>query len=742
MSKNVYYNASRAEILKRLKCIQDENIVDFFEESDSFMLALYIAYFTLAEEILIERDTHNPDINTRFKSHIDMSRLDELFNDPSLIKIYDKEKDGNSREWFISTLRNGIMHKGPEVDYHEKKVHVTNDGELNKLDCDVFFEWFRKFICDDFLLHSTIDEYNYTSFITPYLNPNQTTGINTFDDIRNFIDNELLAYSINIKHNSGDEITREEFLEFCRNKEVTFWRYLFSSSELSEEEKNVLKNYELLVTSAIGTPKNISAHEYRRLFNYTFYVAWFETDFKKNYPGYDVNINEFNRLNPNYSMVVNGLSRSDVEKRMFGSYRKTQKFFREFHPAIQRIEISSCLSRLINEDKVDYITHMQYLFSIYDMHKGCGKNEYGLEDFIRKINSYRRSNSHEIENQYAQEIHDRLSQKGVVHSYVKQITEYVVRCRNAKDDLVFKRCRELCDKFDDPMKDEYFSYICTVLSNEFPEFYQEESERRKDCGVYSDQVQEIYNENDLYRLCNAMYVFKEEKDDILVALLYALGINTYVVNKEGTFRDELKPEDYDFMDSLDIVGYSKDRVVELEQLRGSRKDSYSHLKGITNMLSNVDKALQNDPNNERLKGLKSDAMNNIARYSSEIAGYQNIIDSIDVAEFSGIKMASLNNSQCADRIRNCFAHGGRIFVDSKKPGGEIRLVLTDYDENGNLSGVVQTNLDSLIKFFSHKTFYNAMNQEATLSEEETTPPILEPSAGELSEEEIRVGRAR
>ena len=29
MSSNAYYNASRAEILKRLKYIQEENIVDF-----------------------------------------------------------------------------------------------------------------------------------------------------------------------------------------------------------------------------------------------------------------------------------------------------------------------------------------------------------------------------------------------------------------------------------------------------------------------------------------------------------------------------------------------------------------------------------------------------------------------------------------------------------------------------------------------------------------------------------------
>ena len=115
-------------------------------------------------------------------------------------------------------------------------------------------------------------------------------------------------------------------------------------------------------------------------------------------------------------MVVNGLSRSEVEKRMFGSYRKTQNFFNNLHPAVQRMEISSCLSRLINSDKVDYISHMQYLYSIYDMHKGCGKNVFGLDKFIRQMNSYRR-NDLRVEQDYATEIHYRFSANGVVHSF-------------------------------------------------------------------------------------------------------------------------------------------------------------------------------------------------------------------------------------------------------------------------------------------------------------------------------------
>ena len=751
MSSNAYYNASRAEILKRLRCIQKDDIVDFFEESDSFSLAIYLAYYALAEEVLIERDSHNPDINTRFKTHIDKKKLEELFKDPNLIKIYEKEVDGNTPEWFISTLRNGIIHKGPEVDYSKKIVNVNNDGELNRLNCDVAFQWFRNFILDDLLLHSTISEYNYTSFISPYRDPRYVSPIYTFDDIRNFIDNDLLAYSINIKHNSGDEISREEFLNYCREKEATFWGYLFNNHDLKDEQKQELRTYEMLVTSAIGTPLGINPTEYRRLFNYTFYTAWFETDFKKKYPGYSVNITEFDRLNPNYSMVVNGLSRSDVEKRMFGSYRKTQNFFNNLHPAIQRMEISSCLSRLINEDKVDYISHMQYLFSIYDMHKGCGKNEYGLEKFIRKMNSYRRNNN-QIEQDYAKEIHDRLSAKGIIHSYDKQITKTVIGYMNCKDEEVYKRCRELCSNFDDPYKDEYMSYIASRLKNEFPEFYQEESDKRRECGVYSDQVQAIFNENDLYRLCNAMYVFKEEKDDILVALLYALGINTYVVNKEMTFKDELVDSDYNFMDSLDIVGYSKDQFTDLGNLTNRKSSLIKKFKGITGNIANLDTAIdkmRRDPSDpsklldlsdprvagnpglQKILQLKSQRNNEALLVGKEINDCQSIISNIKTAEFSGIKMGSLRNSQCATTIRNCFSHSGRIFVDSKKPGGEIRLVLTDYDEDGKLSGVVQTNLDSLIKFFSHKTFYDVMNQKNEI--EQMT---------EVVTHGVEVGRAR
>ena len=112
------------------------------------------------------------------------------------IKIYEKEADGNTPEWFISTLRNGIIHKGPDVNYSSQIVNVCNDGELNKLNCDVAFEWFRNFILDDLLLHSTISEYDYTSIISPYRDPRYVSPINNFDDII-LINNDFLNTILN-----------------------------------------------------------------------------------------------------------------------------------------------------------------------------------------------------------------------------------------------------------------------------------------------------------------------------------------------------------------------------------------------------------------------------------------------------------------------------------------------------------------------------------------------------------------
>ena len=106
----VYYNSARSEILKKLSFLRDRNFVDFFEESLPFTLAINLAYFGLAEDVIITRDNDDINIATRFTRNVSQDDLANLFPVGHGIEISKKEQNGNSREWFLSTLRNGIFH--------------------------------------------------------------------------------------------------------------------------------------------------------------------------------------------------------------------------------------------------------------------------------------------------------------------------------------------------------------------------------------------------------------------------------------------------------------------------------------------------------------------------------------------------------------------------------------------------------------------------------------------------------
>jgi hypothetical protein len=62
-----YYNSISKDILDRLKFLNEGNYVDFFRESPYFIQSMYLTYFALAEDIMIETDTENTNINTRYK---------------------------------------------------------------------------------------------------------------------------------------------------------------------------------------------------------------------------------------------------------------------------------------------------------------------------------------------------------------------------------------------------------------------------------------------------------------------------------------------------------------------------------------------------------------------------------------------------------------------------------------------------------------------------------------------------
>ena len=715
MSKS-YYEASRDELIKRLMSIRNHKYIDFFRQSDEFELAISLAYFALAEELLVEKDSKNMNISTRFTKHIDDSRLSSLITDD--IIIHDKEDDGNSPEWFLVALRNGIIHNGFTVDYENRYVNVVNTGTANKLDCSVSFDWFKKFIMNDLLLNRTFDDYKFTVVLNPFIKVEDATIMQSFDDVRNFIENDLPAYDIEIsfddKHGDNRRIGREEFTLFCGERQKLFWSLQNFRDDLSEEELKRIEKYKSVVESELADIKSsLSEADYYKRYYSKLFNYWFTEEFKNEYPNYHIKISDFNRKSPRLNMVVSGMNNDELEKQLLPNYRKRKEFFQNRSAVFQRMDIASAMSRVVNYDAVDYLNSMQYLFSMYDMHKDAVRDDYKLSRFMDIILRSSYVDTQRIQNAYLKAIYFGMLEEGIVHTYDEQITEDIIRFCEYRDDDIYLRCRELCEEY----YDEEISKVGDILKKEFPDIYKEATSELKRRKAPSDQVLSVYNENDLYRLCNAKGVINNEMNEIIVGLLYTLGINTYVVNKETKFL-ELTEDDYSFMDGLNIKGYSKDVHTFCVEKRNKRSGNNKTIKSIDRNLSGLNAYINaaTDPSIVKEKrnviaeqlGFRQDRIDE----NKELNEY---LDGRVDAEFGGIMMSSLRNLECATTIRNCFAHSGRIFVEGREPGGEVKLVLTDYDENGNLSGVVKTNLSSLIEFFNNPIFKKAIDEKTSVS---------------------------
>ena len=711
MSKS-YYEISRDELIRRLICIRNQKYIDFFRPSDEFELAISLTYFALAEELMIERNSKDNNISTRFKKHIDDSKLSSLLTDD--IIIHDKEDDGNSPEWFLAALRNGLIHNGFEVDYDERFIRVTNSGNLNKLDCSISFDWFTKFIKNDLLLNRSFDKYKYTVVLNPFIRVEDATLITSFDDIRNFIENELPAYDIEISfdetHGDTRKIGREEFTLFCGDRETLFWRLQNSKEDLSEEDIKRIEKYKGVVEEELADEKDsLSETEYYKRYYSKLFSYWFTEEFKAEYPNYHIRISDFSRKSPRLNMIVSGMNNDELERQLLPTFSKKRDFFFNTAPVFQRMDIASKMSRVVNYDPVDYLNSMQELFCMYDMHKDAVRDEYGLSKFMNIILRSRWVDTQRIQKAYLKAIHFGMLEEGVVHSYDEQITERIIRGCEYRDEDIYLRCRELCDEH---MEDDIM-VVGEILKKEFPDVYENASLELKRNRVPSDQVLSVYNENDLYRLCNAKGAIKYNMNEIIVGLLYTLGLNTYVVNKETKF-DELTDSDYSFMDGLNIKGYSKDVYTFCVEKRNRRSGNNKTIKSIDRNLSGLNAYINAATDPAVVKEKRNVIAEQLGFRQERIDENQELNTYLDGRvdqEFSGVKMTSLTNLECATTIRNCFAHSGRIFVEGRQPGGEFNLVLTDYDENGNLSGVVKTDLTSLIAFFSNPVFKKVMEEK-------------------------------
>ena len=704
LMSNFYYILCRDELLRRLDFLNNENYVDFFRDSDVFLMAICLAYFGLAEELLIKRYTKNDDISTRFKVLVDKARLDGLFKDTSLYDIFDKEKDGNTSEWLLSTVRNALFHNGPSVDFDNRKVDVVNDGHLNKLEASFSFDWFLNFINSDVVNGILLNDYKYSVFMAPYVPADQVSLIKNSDDIKDFIENDLLAYDINIsfdESSNGKRIKRDDFIKFCEEKKSLFWKCLYSDLDVDSADKANFDTYKSIEAIKLKEyQEEHSAFEYNKKFNCELFKTWFKDEFKKTYPDYNIEIGMFEN---------NG-----YEEEMFSFDSKKFVFFENTHPAFQRLDIVRELYDIVNYDKVDYLSAIKYLYNLYVEHKDFVIDQYDANKFMREIVGSRGSfDAKGIEERYAESIRKGLIKKGIVQTYDRRITEDIIYQRAMYDDEIHKRCSELVSSFDDVFSVECVTTVMESLKNEFTDYYSEMSKYLEDSGVYSDQVSDIYNEDNLYGLNAAKGVLLSHRDEAIRALLYTLGINYYVMNMDNCFKLELEDTDYCFMDSLNIKGYSKVAYTELLDIKNNKNNCQKSCNKIRKQLTGITSRLSvsglSSEETLKLTEVKNDFEGVLNDKLLEISQYDGIINSTDVLNYEGVNLASLSNKNCAVTIRNCFAHNGRVHINGQDENGETLITLTDYDENGELSGVVMTDLTSLIKFFASNTFNDVIN---------------------------------
>lgn len=701
--ENIYYNSTRVEILKRLRYLNERKYVDFFRESAPFMLSIYLAYFGLAEDIMIERDSKNYNINTRFTKHIDDKYLNMLFPDDIPIDFIKKESNGNSMEWVLSTLRNGIFHNGPVVDYKEKTIKVFNEGFLNNLECNIPFSWFENFMNENIVEHLQLDNYTYHVFDSPFTLPKDYTIINTYDDINDFIDSNLHGIVINIAVDDNVEnpvkLERPEFIEFTNSISNRLYNFYYIDEEnVDEELEELKKKIESLLTNEKLT---LSEDKYKKLVYFNMFKELYEQQFKNKYSDYNVSISEFE--NKQYA------------ESLFKRGRDRIKFFKHEKPVFQGREIANRLKDLLNHDKVEYLSKIHYLYSLYDFCSHEVTKEFQTDKFMEKIlNDKYRTNAKLIEEKYAQVIKEELEKNGIVLTYDRQITDTIIWGMNIYDDDIHLRCRELTSNYNgDVTSEDYKNYIKNDLKANFSTYYDEQTEIYINRGVYADQVWDIYNSHNLYAINNAKGVLKENRDDVIEALLYTLGINTYVMNKETHFK-ELTEEDYSFMDSEYFKGYShdlyKDDIAVTKQKRSELKKKE---KRITKSLNGLQIGIAKTIDKEELKKKKNEIIaqtNDLKIITSEISNYDLIINNTEVIDMGDKKLQKAPNALCATIIRNCFAHCDRIHITGRDETGETLITLTDYDNNSEISGIVETNLTSLINFLSHDIFQKEMNK--------------------------------
>lgn len=216
-------------------------------------------------------------------------------------------------------------------------------------------------------------------------------------------------------------------------------------------------------------------------------------------------------------------------------------------------------------------------------------------------------------------------------------------------------------------------------------------------------------------LCNGC-CFPENRK---LANLFVLGLNNFVSNKESVFDNY-----FDDYSKFDIHSFNYQDYSRYNKLISTLKILNEDLKNTNNSLAKADlkiKKLQNNltqapeakkqiiqNNIDNLNNLINSLNKKINDLIAEIAIIENIVNNCH-NDLNG-KYVCDSNKSFFNHLRNAFAHGHIKYSDERVVPNR-KILLEDYDDNGNLSFKCECRYFDLVKLFNNELFLEAIKSD-------------------------------
>lgn len=367
MEKNYYINM-RKSLIEKLEYINNEEHKEFFKKDIYFLLSIYLTYFCLIEDTIIESTKSDRVIATRFKKFICDSLLNALTSENIPIDILKQDEETNN-EWLISTIRNGIVHKGIEFDEETQTIKVMNDEELNIIECNIPLNWFKTFIDYNIGDMVELDKFTYYHFTSPPVQAN-FKPIQTDNDVDEYINKEMNSITINIEYDensdSKEKLNRREFILVTNELSKKFYNMFYSKCPQDNDFELLKRNKE---SELINEKTTLSTEEYNKLLYFNMFKEYYTKKFKIIYPNYKVDIKE--------------LKKDNYAKDLFKDFHRRNFFFNHEKPHMRPKRLSHRLRERYNHDKIENTYIIYNLYKTY-ISGTVAANRKESEDIIRE----------------------------------------------------------------------------------------------------------------------------------------------------------------------------------------------------------------------------------------------------------------------------------------------------------------------------------------------------------------------